>query len=250
MKPYRAVQGLFFLLPILLLAAGCAAPQSSAATKPNAITKPTESAAAKPQLGGSSFFISASTLENKTLSTRIGMATAIFSRGDQCILLTSKHVVKGANVRVRPWSCISCLPTGGSCQEESFAAQVVAEGADDVDAALLRIEKPGGCSVSTVFEAEQEPGTSILLLGQPLEKSGAITRGIISGYWQVKDQGLLMVSDAFELPGYSGGGVFDEHHPDHLIGVITGRTKDQGFSYIVPISRILPLLKKLPQLVK
>jgi S1-C subfamily serine protease len=230
-----------FLAPLVFLfATGCAF-QGTEAKNP---VVQAESAPPFTQTvnGSSSFFISAPRIEKGKLYMSRGMAVAVSSEKNQCILLSNKHVIQDSKtIKATPWSGKPCQ--ADSCREESTTveAEIIAE-SPNVDAVLLRIEKQGGCNVSKLNNAEQEIGKSISAFGQPLESTGAMTRGIISGFWQTEDQGLLMVSDVLTTPGYSGSGVFDEQQ--QVIGLISGKTRDEkkGFAYIIPVSRLLPLL--------
>lgn len=242
MRPAKI--GQLLLSSFFIFAVGCTAPNVQA--QGPVVHIPPGIGTAVHKLGCSSFFVSVGRIENKVLSLDRGMAVAVHSHSDRCILLTCKHLIHGAAmVNVSLWSAVQSPSYSGA--QENLEAKVIAE-SPDVDAALLMIETPGGCCVGKIIEAKPEPGASIVLFGQPLEKTGSITRGIVSGYWEIPKEGNLMVSDALLTPGFSGGGVFEEHQPENLVGLITGKTKDQdrGFAYIIPMSRLMPLLNSVP----
>lgn len=173
----------------------------------------------------------------KKLRLEQGMAIAIRSLPEQCIILTNKHIItKAKHVRVSPWS------TFNDQEQHEIEATVIYED-PKIDAALLSFPHTGGCTTGKISENDPSLIEPILLLGQPVHLTGAITRGIVSGYWYT-DHGKLMVSDAVGVYGFSGSGVMDQQN--NIVGLVTGKTADEkkGFTYIIPPSRLKSILEK------
>lgn len=173
----------------------------------------------------------------KKLRLEQGMAIALQSLPDQCILLTNKHIItKALHVRVCPWSAFN-----DQAQHEIEATVIYED--PEIDAALLSFPLTGGCTTGKISENDPSLTEPVLLLGQPVHLTGAITRGIVSGYWNT-DHGKLMVSDAVGVYGFSGSGVMDQQN--NIVGLVTGKTADEkkGFTYIIPPSRLKSILEK------
>lgn len=192
--------------------------------------------------GSSSFFLNSRRLEHNALLLESGMAVAVFSEDDRCVLLTNKHLVHDAtDIIIRPWSGKSFAHTENTGKERTFPAKRLFE-SSNADIALVEIERSGGCLVNIIGEVDPEPETLIKVYGQPVPGAGAVTNGIVSGYWHVANQGLLIGADLLTTPGFSGSGVFVNDNT--LVGLVTGKTKDlqRGFAYLIPISRIFQII--------
>ncbi len=196
-----------------------------------------------------SFFVYAERIENGKLLLERGIAVSVFSDKRQSVLLTSSHLVnKAQKIYVRPWSSNPCRAMDSSSDIE---AQIIDESPEN-DAALLMINI-GGFDIAQPVTNDQKVGTSIVMFGQPGKPFyGAMSRGIISGFWLMEDLGVLMISDAVTTPGYSGSGVFIEGEPDQLVGIVHGKTRDEnrGFAYIIPVFRLLNFINLIPEKLK
>lgn len=226
------MQRLSFILFMLIFAASCTAPQ-----KPSLQI-------AKDQghldAGGYSWFVEAVFKPNKKnkIPVEHGMAVGIFSTSDECFLLTSKHVVKGSKrVSVSRWS-------GRTNQEPKLITATVIYEDPNIDTALLSFPASEYCEVGVIAEKDPLLTDTILLFGQPKPFSGAVSQGIVSGYWNLNEYGTLMISDAVVTTGFSGSGVFDQDN--RIVGLVIGKMADdrRGFSYIIPASRLKPIIDK------
>jgi S1-C subfamily serine protease len=222
------------LCVVLVALSGCLAKKQAALSPGGRITQKVLPAMA------ASYFISASvTGKDNTLQVERGMAVAVSSVKNSCVLLTNRHIIagmKGSGVRIRvtPWT-----GTRGVKKQEQKGR--VLKISSTMDAALILI--PGQCTAAEVAADDTATGKELELFGQPLPMTGAMSHGIVSGYWQTGEQGFLMVSDALTTPGFSGSGVFD-HETGKLTGLVTGKTADRnrGFAYILPVSRLRTFL--------
>jgi S1-C subfamily serine protease len=186
--------------------------------------------------GETSYFVSALHYQGRDKGhLGLGMAVAVASDSDSCILLTNAHIVSGAiQVSVSRWS-------GTPTLYGSRKVEVVRE-EQAIDAAILSYPVKGGCRIAKVHEQPLPLGSDIFTYGQPVKSHGVVTKGVVGGYWNVEDKGVLMVSDMLTVQGNSGGGVFSGDNK--LVGLVTGRTVEQrGYAYIVPLCRFLPLLQ-------
>jgi len=222
--------------PIPMSQAGLEAVSSS-------VTNETSQKMTNHQHPGNSSFMLIATHDRKdnTVSVSHGMGVAVLSDNDRCLVLTNKHLIENTKkIRLVPWTGKPCPVE--SCQQEGFAARIISQ-SEDIDAAILEIKKTNGCNSSPLVITENKTGTALSILGQPVLGKGAMSRGIVSGYWEIDGQGLLMVSDVLTMEGFSGSGVYDEDQ--NLIGLVTGKTADKGrgFAYIIPNTRLLPFLK-------
>lgn len=240
---------IFFLPLLFLLVFGCAtsidtgdrniSAQQKTVERPQQFKPTFESVEQK--YGSSSYFVFSSSTEKEEMKINRGMAVAIFSEKNKCILLTNTHIVAGSDtVLISRWSGESQQRNSESIHDESLNAKILAE-SPNVDVALLEVNKLGGCNVSKIINTDPKLGTSITLYGQPVPGMGAMSRGIISGFWGT-EQGRLIISDALTTNGFSGGGVFDQDQ--NMLGLVTGKTRDEkrGFAFIVPATRITPIL--------
>lgn len=180
---------------------------------------------------GSYFLTSMSHMQtdNKIIVQR-GMAIAVANTERGCILLTSKHLIQDARCTVATqWH--QNKQTLVKNKEEVEVEILFEDTAQDL--ALVLLPQQDRCPIVPITSKKAELGSEITTLGQPLPNIGAMTRGIVSGYWPTSE-GLLMVSDMTSMKGFSGGGVFNKKR--QLIGLVMGKTADarQGFSYIIP----------------
>lgn len=193
-----------------------------------------------------SYFLQSSRLHAGQLQLTTGMAMVAYSADEGCFLMTNKHLVHNADaILVKSWR-----GSPGSQEEDAteqknpgHQATVVFESRNS-DFALIRINRISSCKPREIASADPETGESLTVFGQPLSKTGAMTRGIVSGYWNIHNQGLLMVSDILTVPGFSGSAAFLQDQT--VAGLVTGKTKvpSIGFAYIIPATRLRILLNQ------
>lgn len=180
------------------------------------------------------YFLRSSRLRGSELHIRTGMAVAVGHSESGCLLMTSAHLVNDAeSIGVRPWSGEASTE---SCPGYERATTVFLRQTEDF--ALLSVRGDMGCKAARIADNDPLPGEPLVTFGQPAPEKGAMTRGIVSGYWKIKDHGRIMVSDILTTGGFSGSGVFLDDQ--RLAGLVSGKTKDArpGFAYIIPAGRI------------
>ena len=188
--------------------------------------------------GRSSFFVRAYYPEGNVLKMELGMAVAFMFSDQKCYLLTNRHVIKGATIlSLSPWAGI---PAKGNPVTKQ--AELVYED-QKLDIAVVRYKDKTACSTAKINKGKSPTmGSGVVAYGQPANLKGMLTKGVVSGFWDVEDYGTLMISDVFVAKGNSGGGLFSLN--DQLLGIVVGKTKDFGLSYIIPIDRILPIIEQ------
>lgn len=184
------------------------------------------------------YFLRSSRLHKSELYTRTGMAVAVGNSESGCLLMTNAHLVNdAASISVRPWSGEA---SGNARPGYMRAITVFLRQTDDF--AMLMVSGDMRCKAARIAENDPLPGEPLGTYGQPVPENGAMTRGIVSGYWNLKDHGRIMVSDILTTGGFSGSGVFLDDQ--HLAGLVSGKTKDArpGFAYIIPAGRVRRLI--------
>ena len=182
-----------------------------------------------------SFFVTAAKLDEEKLMVENGMGVLICATDEKSwILLTCYHIVKNAHsITIMQWS-------GKSQKDLKYDAELVGFG-PELDIALLSFESEKTLQTAKLNSTSPEIGSELIVFGQPAKMLGAISKGIVSGFWPLPELGTLIISDVVTTKGFSGGGVFDMN--SHLIGMAMGKTADEkrGFTYILPIDKIFPL---------
>lgn len=151
--------------------------------------------------------------------------------GGQCLFATASHVVEGAQeIMVGRWT-----PLPG--QPPETPARVV-WASRDIDAAILKANL-GDCPSTPSFHPRPAPGDDIVALGQLDLYRGAITKGIVSGYWIEPPRPFpSMRSDILLSPGHSGGPVLTT--AGEVVGLAIAKSADAtGLSTIAPICEVL-----------
>ncbi|NWH04992.1 S1 family peptidase [Desulfobacter latus] len=183
------------------------------------------------------YFIFAKKYDGDTLRIERGVGTVVWAtKKDQWIMLTCNHIVHEAtSINVSLWS--------GKKQENPMLPAKVMASDPRADLALLSFTSSKQPGIAKLDFSECLLGEDITAIGQPARGYGAMTKGIISGFWPVEKMGHLIVSDVLITTGFSGSGAFLN---GKMIGIITGKTADarRGFAYILPIARAIPLLYK------
>ncbi|MCA1385651.1 trypsin-like peptidase domain-containing protein [Bradyrhizobium sp. NBAIM03] len=123
----------------------------------------------------------------------------------------------------------------------------------DRDLALLQLSTPvsdaGGkrCPIPIVLKPSQAPmGTSVLVLGFPLNQDLSLSGGLISNHGSPPKE-LRWQTDTVMNPGNSGGPVFEDH--GFLLGIAAGgivqwtfggeTRKVNGVNYFIPASELI-----------
>jgi serine protease Do len=156
-------------------------------------------------------------------------------------LLTNHHVVRHADA-------ITVRLTDAQEVERRFEGDVI--GADSfIDFALVKIE-PEGAPVVTAPVGDSEAlelGDWIVAVGQPLNLTGTVTVGVVSGRHRQLDAADIedyVQIDAAVNPGNSGGPIFDAQ--GRVVGIVTlGIFPANNIGFAVPTALITPALDDL-----
>jgi len=156
-------------------------------------------------------------------------------------LLTNHHVIRDADeVLVRL--------TDAKEVKRQFEGTVL--GKDKLcDAALVKFDPEKAPIVAAPLGDSDtlEPGDWVVVIGQPLNLTGSVTVGIVSG--RHRQLGPNEVEDYLQIdaavnPGNSGGPVFDAQ--GRVVGIVTlGIFPANDLGFAVPISLIAPTLDDL-----
>lgn len=154
-------------------------------------------------------------------------------------IVTNYHVIDDADditVRVK----------FGEDEYKSYTAEYVG-GDSSGDLAVLRIEKQGGESFTTVVFGDSDKlivGEEVVAIGNPLGSlGGTVTNGIISA----KDREITVEDNTMTLlqtntainPGNSGGGLFNM--AGELIGIVNAKqssTGIEGLGFAIPSNKV------------
>jgi len=156
---------------------------------------------------------------------------------DESHLVTNQHVVAGGtDVYVR-------FPEGGWVPSEVVAADVYS------DLAVLEVDStPDSATPLTLREADPPVGTEVIAIGNPFERTGSVSSGIVSGVdrtlelannFSIPD---AIQTDAAANPGNSGGPLVSLD--GEVVGVInSGEGNDVSFAISGALTqRVVPEL--------
>ncbi|MCA1510200.1 serine protease [Bradyrhizobium sp. NBAIM01] len=139
----------------------------------------------------------------------------------ETLIITNNHVVPNANNYKR----LEIFIRLKSRLNNPVSATVLARDPDR-DLALLQLSTPvsdaGGkrCPIPVVLKPSQAPmGTSVLVLGFPLNQDLSLSGGLISNHGSPPNE-LRWQTDTVMNPGNSGGPVFEDH--GLLLGIAAG----------------------------
>jgi|KBSMisStandDraft_5_1062788.scaffolds.fasta_scaffold03748_2 S1-C subfamily serine protease len=139
-------------------------------------------------------------------------------------VITSCHVVENAaGIAVKQ----------GSVQRSAKLRYL--DAARDLCQVQLDDEFSNGRAVTAfVMSRDVEVGQTVFAIGSPRGLEHSISRGIVSGLREMKEEaGSLIQTDAPISPGSSGGGLFDSQ--GRLIGIVTFQFKDaQNLNFAIP----------------
>ncbi|MGI5843034.1 MAG: S1C family serine protease [Candidatus Xenobium sp.] len=170
-----------------------------------------------------------------------GTAFAVQATPSGTLLITSSHVVEGAD-RVR-------LRIG---EAKPVEARVIADD-PEVDLALLEVD---GLTLPPLPLASTDPviGTDLAVVGYPLverfqsaglEVQPSLSKGVLSAIRR-KDGGSILQVDVPVNPGNSGGPAFD-WETGKVIGVVRARLRDaSGINFLVGTNSIHTFLTERP----
>jgi S1-C subfamily serine protease len=174
-------------------------------------------------------------------------ANQIFKIADKSIVVITvsdkagKDLGLGSGVIVDPREVVT------SCHVLKDAAKIAVKQGDVVRAGKLRYQDtardlcqvqlddifPNGQPVvGYVNSKDLEVGQSVYAIGAPRGLERTISRGIVSGLRDAKDNSNLIQTDAAVSPGSSGGGLFDSEA--RLIGVITFGLVQENLNFAIP----------------
>lgn len=164
----------------------------------------------------------------------------LFSQADgYAHIITNYHVIDDADeitVRVK----------FGEDEYKNYTAEYVG-GDSEGDLAVLRIEKQGGESFTTVVFGDSDKltvGEEVVAIGNPLGSlGGTVTNGIISAKDReitVEDNTMtLLQTNAAINPGNSGGGLFNM--AGELVGIVNAKqssTGIEGLGFAIPSNKV------------
>ncbi len=152
-----------------------------------------------------------------------------FFISDDGYILTAAHVVRGLDT-------VQVV----THDDKAYEAKVVRL-INDIDAALLKIEKEESFDFLPLQKNLPTIGKNIFVIGTPVDRnfSYSVTQGIISGY-RGEDNKTFIQIDAAINPGNSGGPLLDTE--GKIIGVISSkivRWDVEGIGFAVGIENIL-----------
>lgn len=177
---------------------------------------------------------------SRTQAQGLGSGVVIDKQGH---ILTNNHVVQGFDV-------LDVTFADGN----AYPARVVGRDPGN-DLAIIEVDAPRDTLEPAVLGDSDSlrVGELLIAVGNPLNLSGSVTQGIVSGVGRTLSSGTgrplrqLIQSDAAINPGNSGGGLFNKN--GQLIGITTaidnedGQRAFAGIGYSVPINlakRFLP----------
>ncbi len=151
-----------------------------------------------------------------------GSATMVDERG---YLLTCLHVVAESDRIVIEW-------------DGFHAVAIVVAHDDDLDLALLKIERPLPYTVAWGQSRKLHPGDAAYAIGYPFDLTRLLRCGIISSTNMVIEDGQFLVTDVQINPGDSGGGLFTD--AGELVGVPARLQSVQGLGANIGIAYAIP----------
>jgi S1-C subfamily serine protease len=184
------------------------------------------------------------TVSGQSSRTNVGGTGSGIIIDRQGHILTNNHVVRGFDV-----IDVTLFDS------ESYAAEVVGTDPGN-DVALIKINAPQEkLQPAALGDSDQvRIGELVIAVGNPLNLTGSVTQGIVSGVGRTLSSGAggrplrqLIQSDAAINPGNSGGALFNR--AGEVIGITTaidnpdGERAFVGIGYSVPINiakRFLP----------
>lgn len=185
---------------------------------------------------GALFLSTLSPLGDGRYKRDFAMAAIISRQNNLCISVTVAHAFSGdAIIAVAPWS------GEGSFQDEQSAE--ILRTYPDQDIAFIKHNCPSSFYAAPAKYRERVPlMTRLFAFGQPSERLGVVTDGIVSAYWSMPDNGqTIMLSSLQAVHGFSGGPVYTED--GKFAGMVIGRMASEvGYAYIVPRETIWSLL--------
>ena len=177
----------------------------------------------------------------KPQSVDYGVATSIYKDVKSCYYITSYHLFK------TPYKVIGISPWIYKEMAEKNMMPVHMVASDPVlDISILRSDLENGFPCHPVKMAHNTgyPGTNIYGYGNPINGVGVVSKGIISGVWQIEPHGDVVISDMMTVSGYSGGAVFNVKK--QFVGMLIGKsdnTNSRSYAYIISSSRLIPYLE-------
>ena len=177
----------------------------------------------------------------RTNASGVGSGIVLDKQGH---ILTNNHVVSGFSILDVTFA-----------DNSSYPAKVVGTDPGN-DVAVIQVDAPADVLQPAVLGDSDKirVGEAVIAVGNPLNLSGSVSQGIVSGLGRVLDEGTggrplrqLIQSDAAINPGNSGGALFNMR--GEVIGITTaldnpnGERAFVGIGYSVPINaakRFLP----------
>jgi len=166
----------------------------------------------------------------------IGSGVAVIIDGKKAIL-TAEHV----SFAVFPIGVTFCSYFNNDCvgSESNFIVDISRDIGNDW--AIYYVDEfPEGVKPATISLREQSVGNDVWLMGMGWGTDPLVVSGKISWIDEMED-GKLLKLDAYCVPGFSGGGVFDSK--GRLIGIavairVSNMGPQENYVLAVPITNI------------
>jgi S1-C subfamily serine protease len=176
-------------------------------------------------------------------SDETGGSGVILSSGNgTSIILTNRHVIDPNFSN----NLVSDIEVLNYTNEIGKPARILVA-PNQLDLALLIVNKEMGPAVNIDFNTSIERGDSVLALGSPLGIQNTVTKGIVSNFFDTESRANYTYEaiqiDAAVNPGNSGGGIFLARD-GKLIGITTFKLliakaePAEGLGFAVPIDLI------------
>jgi S1-C subfamily serine protease len=115
------------------------------------------------------------------------------------------------------------------------------------DLALIKIDTANFPFIPLVHPAGVNVGADVVAIGSPglgmVSLQNTVTKGIISSFRQMEDEGLMLQTDVAINPGNSGGPLLNTY--GEVVGVNTmGARGKEGLNFALFTSEILSMLKE------
>jgi S1-C subfamily serine protease len=174
-------------------------------------------------------------------------ANQIFKIADKSIVVITVSDKAGKDLGLGSGVIIDPREVVTSCHVLKDAARIAVKQGDVIRAGKLRYQDtardlcqvqlddvfPNGQPVAGYVNSKDlEVGQSVYAIGAPRGLERTISRGIVSGLRDAKDNSNLIQTDAAISPGSSGGGLFDSEA--RLIGIITFGLVQENLNFAIP----------------
>lgn len=182
---------------------------------------------------------------------RAGSGVVIYQDDRFAYVITCRHVVESVFIenlidltpnvyKTYESDSLPITPVGRNCE-------ILVISDKDTDLALLRVNVGLHGRIPEVAKICNSPlpslGSKVFIAGSPASIDNVVSAGFVSKYYDSKGR-LNIKTTCPIVPGYSGGGLFNERH--ELVGIIQSWEQYSGINNSLAISDVKTWIKKTP----